>query len=133
MVLAQQFYGMAEADALGVHYPGDYVASLVARPEAVPEILFRADHQARLMVIVERTQPEQVRAVAFELDASRFGESLQRDLLLQPLDHFIRDASHSKTSSKRSTRENLSSSVYAILIVAYESFRGKHGCAHLLP
>ncbi len=85
---------MAEADALGVHHPGDYVTALVAGPEAVPEILLRADHQARLMVVVKRAQPEQVRAVALEFDAARFCQALQRDLLFQPFDHFTGDAGH---------------------------------------
>ncbi len=55
-------------------------------PEAVPEVLRRRDHERGLVVLVEGTQPEEVRPVALELHATGFGQALHRHLALQPLD-----------------------------------------------
>lgn len=64
---------MAEGDALGPHHPVDHRAPGLADAEAVPEVLPGRDHQARLAVVVEGAQAEQVRAVALEPDPPRLG------------------------------------------------------------
>jgi len=44
---------MAEADAVGLHYPVDGRPACVACPEAVPEVLRRSDDKRRIAVVVE--------------------------------------------------------------------------------
>lgn len=74
--LAQKFDGVAETDAVRFHDPVDYRAARLARAEAVPQILLGGDDQTGFVVVMEWTQPEQVRAVTFQLDALRFGQAL---------------------------------------------------------
>ena len=50
-------------------------ASGPACAEAVPQVLLRADHQGRLVILMQRAQAQQVRAVPLQLDALRFHQS----------------------------------------------------------
>ena len=73
---------MTEADPLCAHDPVDDAAAGRARPEAVPQVLLRADDEGWLVVVVERAKPEQVGTVAAQLDPDAGDEALQRDLRL---------------------------------------------------
>src|SRR5208282_1375225 len=98
MIGAEQFDRMAEADALGLHYPVDYRAAGLAGAETVPQVLLRTDNQRRVVIVVERAQPEQVRAVPAEFDSPRFDKPLETHLPLEPLDFLVGDARHSVIS-----------------------------------
>ena len=98
--LAQQLHRMPEAHALGPHHPVDHRAAGLARTQAVPQVLVRRDHQRRRLVLVERTAPDQVGAVALERDAPRLDQALQRHLGFQLLDLACGDAGH-KTGLRR--------------------------------
>ena len=52
------------------------------------------------MIIVEGTQAQQIGAVTLELDARSFGQPLQRNLRLQPLDLRLGDAGHNRVPPK---------------------------------
>ena len=60
----------------------------------MPEILPGTDDQRRLVVVVKGAQADQVGAVALQFHPARFGETLERDLLLEPFDYLIGDAGH---------------------------------------
>ena len=53
-----------------------------------------AVHQRGFLFIVERTQPEQVRAVAFQHDIHPFGQALQEDLGFQAVELIVGNASY---------------------------------------
>jgi len=72
---------MAEADALRPHDPVDYRAAGLAGAETVPQVFLRLT-SATGRIVVERAQPEQVRAVPVEFDAPRFDSRCNRDLRL---------------------------------------------------
>ena len=94
MLFSQQFDGMTEAHAFRSHHPLDHISTAAARPQTVPQIFLRADHQARRVVFVEGTEPDQVRAVPHELHTTRFGQSFEGYLPLQPFDLLLRDPRH---------------------------------------
>ena len=77
---------MSEAHGFRFHHPVDDRAALLAGAEAVPEVLPRGDHERRLVIVVERTETEEVLAVASEFDPPRLGEPLDRDFPFQPLE-----------------------------------------------
>ena len=62
-VRAQQLHRVPKRHALRLHHPVDDRPARLARPQAVPEVLLRADDQRRGLVLVERAGPMQVRAV----------------------------------------------------------------------
>src|SRR5487761_647168 len=86
MVFAQQLTRMAEAHAFRVHHPVDYAPTFAARSLTVPDVLDGIDAQARIGVLVERAQADQVLAAPSQLHPARFG---------QPLDLLLRDSRHS--------------------------------------
>ena len=94
MIFAQQLHGMTEADTFGAHHPVDHRTACATRAETVPQIFPRADNERRRVVFVERAQADEVRSVSFQLHPARFGQSLHRDFVLEPLDLALRDARH---------------------------------------
>ena len=94
MVLSEKLDGMAEADAVGLHYPVDHRPAFIARAQAVPEILRRSDDQRRVPVVVERAEAQQVGTVPVQLDAPRLRQPLHGDLPFQPFDLMFRDSRH---------------------------------------
>ena len=86
MIFSQQLDRVTEAHAFRAHHPVDHVSAAAARSETVPQIFLRADHQTRRVVFVEGTQTDEVRAVLFQLDPPRFGQTFERDFALEPLD-----------------------------------------------
>ena len=89
---------MPEADTLGLHHPVDHRAAALAGPQAVPQVLVRADHQAGLMVVVEGTQSDQICPVALELNTTAFRQALEGDVLLQAGQLIVRDLHHNSAS-----------------------------------
>ena len=94
MLVAQQFGGVTETHAASLHHPVDDRASGLAGAETVPEIGFRADDQRRLVIVVERAQAQQVRAVPLQFDALRFHQPLQGNLPLHALDVLVGNPRH---------------------------------------
>ena len=93
-VFPQKLDRMAEADTLGQHDPVDDGSSSAARSQTVPKIFPWRNHQRRLVIVVEGTQPDQVRAVAFQFHPAPLRQPLHRDFPLQPLDLALRDPCH---------------------------------------
>ena len=91
---AQQLDRVPEADALRSHHPVDHRASRLAGSQAMPQVLLGTDDERRLAILMERAQPQQVRSVLLQLHPVRGGQPVERDLLLQPFDHLVRDARH---------------------------------------
>jgi hypothetical protein len=54
---------MTEAHPFGSHHPVDHRAAGLARPQAMPQVLRRRDHQRRRLVFVERAAADQIRTV----------------------------------------------------------------------
>ncbi len=77
---------MAEAHPFGLHYPVDHRAATLAGPQAVPEILVRGDLQRGLFVVVEGTEADEIRAVAFQRYPPAFGQALEGDCLFEPVE-----------------------------------------------
>src|SRR5208283_4925661 len=65
MIGAQQFRGMAEADALGPHDPIDGRSADVALAHAAPQVGFRRHDQRRRAVVMEGAASHQVRPAPF--------------------------------------------------------------------
>ena len=59
---------MAETSTFGFLDPVDDRSASVARSQAIPQVLARRNDQRRLVILVERAQPDQVRSVPFQLD-----------------------------------------------------------------
>jgi hypothetical protein len=91
---SQQLHRVTERQTLGSHHPVDHRPARLTRPEAVPQVLGRSDHQARLPVLVERAQPHPVRPVAAQHHPPLGGQTLERHLGLEPVDLRLRNAGH---------------------------------------
>ena len=104
MARSEKFHRMPEAYAQDSHDPVDYRTSRPARAQAMPQVLTQRDHKRRRVIFMERAQANQVRSVAFQLDPSRLGQSLHRQLSLQPHELMLRNPCPSTTLSRRLSR-----------------------------
>jgi hypothetical protein len=100
--LSQELDGMAEAHAFRLHHPVDRGATGLTSAQAVPEVLGGRDHQRRFVVVVKRTQPEEIAALALELDSLCLGQGGDADFL-QPPDLLLSNPCHGRPSEKVST------------------------------
>jgi transcriptional regulator with XRE-family HTH domain len=89
----EQLHGMAERHAARLHDPVDRPATDLAA-EAVPQVLARTHHQARLAVIVEGAATQPVLARLLELDARGLDQALHAHLVFQPLQLGLRNTRH---------------------------------------
>jgi hypothetical protein len=60
----------------------------------MPKIFAWSDDKRRIVIFMERTQPDQVRPVTLQLDPSRFRQPLDRNFRLQPLHLMLRESRH---------------------------------------
>ena len=109
---AEEFDGVAEADAFCSHHPVDDAAADMASPHAVPEAFGGSYDERRSVVVVERAATDEVGAGLLQLDAMAGDHLGQVDLLLQPLDHLVCDACHPASLPLRLSRR-----YYALLRV----------------
>src|ERR1039458_6252170 len=98
MVGAEEFDGVAEADAAGLHDPVDSGPTDVALAHAAPKIAGRGDDERGRAVVVERASSHQIGAGGLELDAEAFHQALDGDLFLESLDLVVRYARHFRNS-----------------------------------
>jgi alkanesulfonate monooxygenase SsuD/methylene tetrahydromethanopterin reductase-like flavin-dependent oxidoreductase (luciferase family) len=92
--VGQKFEGVAKAHAIELFHELDRIARRAAA-ETVKESFVRGDDERRVLVVVERTFPDQVfRSVLLELDPARAHECGQVHGPFQPVDLFIRDSGH---------------------------------------
>ncbi len=70
-------------------------------PMQCHRFLCRRDDQARLPVVVERAQPDQVPAMTPQHDPACLGQALDRHLGLEPLDLSVGDAGQQRSPVKR--------------------------------
>ena len=94
MVTLQHLQRMMEAHALGPHHPKKHVAAFPASALATPNILRRVDIQAGAVVVVERTEADQLLAAAPEFDPPRLRQPLHGNLPLDPLFHVLGNIGH---------------------------------------
>ena len=86
----------------------------------MPQVVLRTDHQTGFLVVVERAQPDQVRAVAFQGDATGLGQALQEDLRFHVVELIIGDAGHvfppssKKISIQANVLDNLARGLYCV-------------------
>lgn len=92
--LPQQLHRVPERDSLSGHHPVDRPTTTAARPQAVPQVLRRGHHQARGLVVVERTAADQVLALGTQLDPATLHQPLNADLGLDPRQFGVEDACH---------------------------------------
>jgi len=123
MVLSEKLDGMAEAHAVGLHYPVDHRPALVAGSKAVPEILRRSDDQRRAAVVVEGAEAQQVGTVPVQLDAPRLGQPLHRYLPFQPFDLGFWDSRHFDRLPEKPVKRKMNFLTPAKIL--YHSLRGQ--------
>lgn len=70
---------MPEAHALGPHHPIDGRSADVALTQAMPQFRLRRHHQARRLVLVKRTPPDQFRAMPLQLHPEAHHQPFDRD------------------------------------------------------
>ena len=80
--VSEDLHRVPEAHPLRPHHPVDHGSTLAAGAETVPKVLRRSDDERRLLVVVKRTQPEQVLAVRLELHPARPHQLRQVGFLL---------------------------------------------------
>ena len=58
---------MTKAHVIGFHHPLNDIAAALARAETIPDAFLAIDHQRRILVIVQRTQANQLIAASRSL------------------------------------------------------------------